>query len=199
MKKFALAAVLILILFAGCAKVPATDVNKRCYDTFSAMESYRAEVKVTAFSNTNKTEYSAVQFYKSPEKMRTETAELVTVVKDRSMFVKNTASGQIVRAEQLPATDVDYMYLQNVISAYYQSEQTTAAMQKDKKEEILTLTVETGLSNPYKTEAQPKIRADDMMPLSLEIRGKDGKTHTFIEYTAFEMNKEIADELFNIQ
>lgn len=199
MKKIAFFAIMLLIFLAGCGKMPTADVNKRCYDTFSTMESYRAEMKVTAHSNTNKTEYNAVQFYKSPGKMRTETAELVTVVNDRSMCVKNLASGQIVRAEQLPASDVDYMYLQNVISAYYQGEQTTAAMQKEKKDEILTLTVDTGLSNPYKTRAELKIRAEDMMPLSLEIKGKDGKTHTYIEYTVFEMNKDIAEELFNIQ
>ena len=110
---------------------------------------------------------------------------------------ENAASGQIVRAEQLPKTDVDYMFLQNVISAYYQGEETTAAMDSEKSEEILTLTVETGLSNPYKAVAELKIRAEDMMPLSLEIKGRDGKTYTEIEYLSFKINEDIPDEIFN--
>ena len=198
MKRMLVMGMVVAIVLSGCGKAPTADVNKRCYEIFSGMTSYGADIKVTSYSNSNTTEYTAVQYYKAPGKMRTETRELISVVKDRSMCVKNAASGQIVRAEQLPASDVDYMYLHNVISAYYQGEQTTAVMQKDKKDEVLTLTVETGLANPYKAEAEVKIRAVDMMPISLEIRGKDGKTYTRIEYVSFEINKEVADEIFDV-
>ena len=197
MKKTALAMVLLVCLLCGCGKMPTADVNKRCYDTFSGMTSFMAEIRVTSNSNNNSTEYTATQYYKSPDRMRTESQELITVVNDRSMCVKNAATGQIVRAEQLPATDVDYMFLQNVISAYYQGEETTAAMESGDETEILTLTAETGLSNPYKAVAELKIRAADMMPLSLEIKGRDGKTYTEIEYLSFEINKDISDEIFN--
>ncbi len=197
MKKIFLSVILFLFLLCGCSAVPPADVNKRCYDTFSNMTSFGAEIKVISHSNSNSTEYTAMQYYKAPDKMRTESQELVTVVSGRSMCVKNSATGQIVRAEQLPATDVDYMFLQNVISAYYQGEATTAAMKSEDSSEIPTLTAETGLSNPYKAVAELKIRAEDMMPLSLEIKGRDGKTYTEIEYLSFEINKDIADELFN--
>lgn len=197
MKKIISAIFLMGFLLCGCSKLPTMDINKRCYETFSNMKSFSAEIKVTANSNTNSTEYSAVQYYKSPDKMRTESQDLVSIVNGRSMCVKNAASGQIVRAEQLPKTDVDYMFLQNVISAYYQGEETTAAMDSEKSEEILTLTVETGLSNPYKAVAELKIRAEDMMPLSLEIKGRDGKTYTEIEYLSFKINEDIPDEIFN--
>ncbi len=197
MKKIIPAVLLTLFLFCGCSKLPTMDVNKRCYETFADMTSFTAEIKVTANSNTNSTEYTAVQYYKSPDKMRTESQDLISVVNGRSMCVKNAASGQIVRAEQLPKTDVDYMFLHNVISAYYQGEETTAAMDSEKNEEILTLTVETGLSNPYKAVAELKISAEDMMPLSLEIKGRDGKTYTEIEYLSFKINEDIPNEIFN--
>lgn len=197
MKKMVLPILLTVYLFCGCGKLPTADVNKRCYDTFSNMSSFAAEIKVTSHSNSNSSEYTAVQYYKYPDKMRTESQELVTVVNNGSMCVKNALTGQIVRAEQLPKTDVDYMFLQNVISAYYQGEETTAAMESGEDAEILTLTVETGLSNPYKSVAELKIRASDMIPLSLEIKGRDGKTYTEIEYLSFEINKDISDEIFN--
>ena len=129
--------------------------------------------------------------------MRSESQDLITIVTGRSMCVKNAATGQIVRAEQLPASNVDYMFLQNVISTYYQGEETTAAMESEKEAQVLTLEVETGLANPYKAIAEVKIRADDMMPISLEIKGRDGKTYTLIEYLSFEINKDVADEIFN--
>lgn len=197
MKKILFSVVLLVYLLCGCSKTPSADVNKRCYDTFSNMTSFSAEIKVTSHSNTNSTEYTAVQYYKAPDKMRTESQELISIVNDRSMCVKNAVSGQIVRAEQLPKTDVDFMFLQNVISAYYQGEATTAAMQSGGEAEILTLTAETGLSNPYKAVAELNIRAEDMMPVSLEIKGRDGKTYTEIEYLSFEINKDISDEIFN--
>lgn len=197
MKKIFLVLTVCVFIFTGCGKLPTIDVNKRCYETFSGMTSFRAEINVTSYSNTNTTEYQAVQFFKAPDKMRTESQELVSIVTGRSMCVKNAESGQIVRAEHLPAGDIDYMFLQNVISAYYQGEAATAAMKEEKNEEILTLTAETGLSNPYKAVAEVKIRAEDMMPLSLEIKGRDGKTYTEIEYISFEINKEISDEIFN--
>lgn len=197
MKKTVLAILLTASLFCGCGKLPTADVNKRCYDTFSNMTSFTAEIKVTSHSNSNSSGYTAVQYYKSPDKMRTESQDLVTVVNSGSMCVKNALTGQIIRAEQLPKTDVDYMFLQNVISAYYQGEETTAAMESGDDTEVLTLTAETGLSNPYKAVAELKIRAADMMPLSLEIKGRDGKTYTEIEYLSFEINKDISDEIFN--
>lgn len=197
MKRIILTTVLIALMLCGCSKMPTADVNKRCYETFSGMTSFVAEVKVTSYSNTNSTEYTATQYFKSPDKMRSESQDLVTIVTGRSMCVKNAATGQIVRAEQLPASNVDYMFLQNVISAYYQGEETTAAMESEKESQVLTLAVETGLANPYKAIAEVKIRADDMMPISLEIKGRDGKTYTLIEYLSFEINKDVADEIFN--
>lgn len=197
MKKIICLFVFMGMILSGCGKLPSADVNKRCYDTFSNMTSFSAEIKVTSYSNTNSTEYTALQYYKAPDKMRTESNELVTVINSRSMCVKNATSGQVIRAEQLPASDVDYMFLQNVISAYYQGEETTAAMESEKKSEVLTLTAQTGLSNPYKAVAELKIRAVDMMPLTLSIKGRDGKTYTEIEYVSFEINKDISDEIFN--
>ena len=197
MKKVLLTCVLLMTLLCGCTKLPTADVNKRCYDTFSNMTSFSAEIKVTSYSNTNTTDYTATQYYKAPDKMRSESQELISIVSGRSMCVKNAISGQIVRAEQLPKNDVDYMFLQNVVAAYYQGEETTAAMESEKSLEILTLTVETGLSNPYKAVAELKIRAEDMMPITLEIKGRDGKTYTEIEYLSFNINEEISDEIFN--
>lgn len=197
MKKILSVVLLSVCLFCGCSKLPTMDVNKRCYETFSNMTSFSAEIKVTSNSNTNSTEYTAAQYYKSPDKMRTQSQDLVSIVNGRSMCVKNAASGQIIRAEQLPKTDVDYMFLQNVVSAYYQGEKATAAMDSEDSEEILTLTAETGLSNPYKAVAELKIRSEDMMPLSLEIKGRDGKTYTEIEYLSFKINEDIPDEIFN--
>lgn len=197
MKKIFCVVFFAVFLLSGCSKLPTMDVNKRCYETFSNMTSFSAEIKVTGNSNTNTTEYTATQYYKAPDKMRTESQDLVSIINGRSMCVKNAASGQIIRAEQLPGTDVDYMFLQNVVSAYYQGEEATAAMDSEKSDEILTLTVETGLSNPYKAVAELKIRADDMMPISLEIKGRDGKTYTEIEYLSFNINEDVPDEIFN--
>ena len=197
MKKTVSILTVVLFLLCGCSKLPTADVNKRCYETFRDMTSFTAEIKVVSHSNSNSTEYTAVQYYKSPDKMRTESQDLISIVNDRSMCVKNAASGQIVRAEQLPKTDVDYMFLQNVISAYYQGEETTAAMESESSEQVLTLAVQTGLSNPYKAEAELKIRSEDMMPLTLEIKGRDGKTYIEIEYLSFKINEDISDEIFS--
>ena len=92
MKKTIPVVLLTLFLFCGCSKLPTMDVNKRCYETFSNMTSFTAEIKVTANSNTNSTEYTAVQYYKSPDRMRTESQDLISVVNGRSMCVKNAAS-----------------------------------------------------------------------------------------------------------
>ena len=197
MKKIFLSCILLATVLCGCTKLPTADVNKRCYETFSNMTSFSAEIKVTSHSNTNSTDYTATQYFKAPDKMRSESQELISIVSGRSMCVKNAISGQIVRAEQLPKNDVDYMFLQNVVAAYYQGEETTAAMESEKSSEVLTLTVETGLSNPYKAVAELKIRAEDMMPLTLEIKGRDGKTYTEIEYLSFNINQDISDEIFN--
>ncbi len=198
MKKVFILFVILAALLCGCKSFhPTPDINKRCYDTYTSMSSYKAEIKVTSFSNTNTTEYTATQYYKSPDMMRTESAELISIVNDRSMCVKNALSGQTVKASQLPKTDIDYMFVQNVMEKYYQGEAATAAV-KGKGPEILTITVETGLSNPYKAVAEMKIETKDMTPVSLEIKGKDGNTYTKIEYVSFEFNPQLSDEIFKV-
>lgn len=198
MKKLIIPCLLVLLI-SGCGKIaPQLDVNKKIYNTFSNMQGYEAVLKVNTVSNTNNNTFDTKQYYKYPDKMRSETDGVVTIMEGGRATVQNTAVGQPLKIEQIPSDESDYMFLQNFFAAYYRNEETSAVVNSDKSN-IITLQVDTGLSNPYRSSAELKMDTGTMKPISMELKGKDGKTYVKIEYVSFQINQNLGDSLFQIE
>ena len=94
MKKLIIPCLLVLLI-SGCGKIaPQLDVNKKIYNTFSNMQGYEAVLKVNTVSNTNNNTFDTKQYYKYPDKMRSETDGVVTIMEGGRATVQNTAVGQ---------------------------------------------------------------------------------------------------------
>ena len=197
MKKIILP-VILMIVFAACSVVrPELDTSKRIYNTFAGMQSYSAIVRLTTYSNNNTNTYEIKQYYKSPDKMRSESGGVITVINGESAIIKGSGTSSAFKLERLGVEDGDFMFLQNFFEAYYRGEDTAASVSADNSE-LVTLSVDTGLSNQYKAEARLVLDTAQMKPLCLEIKGRDGKTYSKLEYTEFKINPELGDELFQI-
>ena len=114
-----------------------------------------------------------------------------------SAIIKGSGTSSAFKLERLGVEDGDFMFLQNFFEAYYRGEDTAASVSADNSE-LVTLSVDTGLSNQYKAEARLVLDTAQMKPLCLEIKGRDGKTYSKLEYTEFKINPELGDELFRI-
>ena len=91
MKKLIIPCLLVLLI-SGCGKIaPQLDVNKKIYNTFSNMQGYEAVLKVNTVSNTNNNTFDTKQYYKYPDKMRSETDGVVTIMEGGRATVQNTA------------------------------------------------------------------------------------------------------------
>ncbi|MBR2877727.1 MAG: outer membrane lipoprotein carrier protein LolA [Clostridia bacterium] len=197
MKKIILPVILMMVLSACAGVHPELDTSRKIYNTFAGMQSYSAIVRLTAYSNNNTNTYEMKQYYKSPDKMRSESGGVITVINGDSAMVKGSGTSSPFKLERLNVDEGDFMFLQNFFEAYYQGELTTASVSSD-DDRLVTLTVDTGLANQYKTQAKLVIDSEKMMPVSLEIKGSDGKTYSKLEYTEFKINPELGDELFRI-
>ncbi len=197
MKKAIIPLMIITLFLSGCNKpiVPQLDTSKKIYNTFSNMQGYEAVIKLSVFSNNTNNTYDIQQYYKYPDKMRSETGSIVTVVNGDNVAVKNAQATAPLMLQQL-SEENDYMFLNNFFAAYYKNEETTASVASDNSN-IVKLEMDTGLSNPYKSTARLTVNTDNMQPLSMEILGKDGKAYIKIEYLSFKIT-DVADDLFVI-
>ncbi|MBR2471500.1 MAG: hypothetical protein IKB55_02335 [Clostridia bacterium] len=197
MKKIILPVILMMLLTACQAVRPELDTSRKIYNTFAGMQGYSAIVHLTTYSNNNSNTYEMKQYYKSPDKMRSETGGVITVINGDSAMVKGSGTSSPFKLERLNIDEGDFMFLQNFFEAYYRNELTEASVSAD-DDRLVTLSVDTGLSNQYKARAQLVLDTVKMQPVSLEIKGSDGKTYSKIEYTEFKINPELGDELFQI-
>ncbi len=197
MKKIILPVILMIALAACSAVRPQLDTSKKIYNTFAGMQSYSAIVQLTTYSNNNTNTYEMKQYYKSPDKMRTESGGVITVINGDGATVRGNGTSSPLKIERLNAMEGDFMFLQNFFEVYYRNENTAASVSSDNSE-LVTLSVDTGLSNQYKAEARLILDTEQMKPVSLEIKGRDGKTYSKIEYTDFKINPELGEELFEI-
>ncbi len=197
MKKIILPVILMIVCSACSVMRPELDTSKRIYNTFAGMQSYSAIVRLTTYSNNNTNTYEMKQYYKSPDKMRSESGGVITVINGDFAIVKGNGTSSPFKLERLDIDEGDFMFLQNFFEAYYRNEDVTASVSSS-DDEVVTLTVDTGLSNHYKAEAKLMLDTVQMKPLCLEIKGRDGKTYSKIEYTEFKINPELGDELFQI-
>ena len=199
MKKALIPLMIMMLILGGCSKpaMPQLDTSKRIYNTFAGMQSYSAIVRLTTYSNNNTNTYEMKQYYKTPDKMRSESGGVITVINGERATIKGNGASSPLKMERLGVEDSDFMFLQNFFEAYYRNEDTVASVSADDSE-LVTLSVDTGLSNQYKAEAKLVLDTAQMKPVSLEIKGRDGKTYSKIEYTEFKINPELGDELFEI-
>ncbi len=197
MKKIILPLILMMLLTACSGVSPQLDVSKKIYNTFAGMQSYSAIIQLTTYSNNNTNTYEIKQYYKTPNKMRSESGGVITVISDQNAVIRSENASSPLKMERLGVEDSDYMFLQNFFAAYYRNEDTAASVSNDNSN-IVSLNVDTGLSNKYKAQAQLILNTATMKPISLTIKGKDGKTYSKLEYTEFKINPELGDELFEI-
>ncbi len=197
MKKVLILPMIMSLMLCGCSKplMPQLDTSKRIYDTFFNMPGYEAEIKLSVFSNNTNNVYTIKQYYKYPDKLRSEASELITIVNGTSAGAYNAKADAPLILQQLGGEE-DYMFLNSFFSAYYQNEETTASVSAEDSC-LVTLEAQTGLSNPYKASLRLVINTHTMEPLTLEILGKDGKVYTNIQYLSFKIT-DPPDELFVI-
>ena len=200
MKKTAVFVLIIAIslVFCSCGAITAPkDVNERIYSKFSDMKSYRAEVKITAFSNKNRNTYDAVQYFSFPDKMRTESGEIVTVINGQTSVLTNPDGENPIKISQTADGGRDFMFLHTFFDAYYNGTSSESQLGGENGETV-TLSVETGLENPYRKTAELTLDKKSLQPLFLELK-TDGDVSLRIDYIDFKFNDEPDGSLFEIQ
>ena len=199
MKKIVLVAIAVAVslVFCSCGSVTAPrDVGQRIYSRFSEMKSYRAQIKITAYSNKSQNTYDAVQYFKFPGKMRSESGDIVTVVNGQTAALTNPQGENPLKISQIADEGRDFMFLQTFFDAYYNGTSSNSRMSGENGDTV-TLAVNTGTDNPYRQDAELTLDCKSLQPLFLELK-TDGDVSVRIDYIDFNLNEEIDDLLFEI-
>ncbi len=188
----------ISLVFCSCGAITAPkDVNERVYSRFSGMKSYCAQVKISTSSNKNKNTYDAVQYFKFPDKMRTEASDIVTVINGQTAVLTNLSGENVVKISQTPENSKDFMFLHTFFDAYYNGTSAESYLSGDDGSTVV-LSVKTGIDNPYRQQAELTLDSKSLQPLFLELK-TDGDVSLRIDYIDFKLNNEPDDSLFEIQ
>lgn len=197
MKKTVFFVLAVCLVLCSCGKsLVGKDISDRVYSKFAEMKSYRAEVKITTFSNKSQNTYEGVQNYKFPGKMRSESGDIVTVVNGQTAMITNPQGENPIKLPQIADEGKDFMFLHTFFDAYYNG-MATDMRKTDEKGGQVTLCAKTGLDNPYKQYAELTLDEKTLTPLFFEIK-YDGKVSVRIDYTNFELNNNPDDLLFEI-
>lgn len=197
---------MIMLAFSGCSNMKISyDVYERLYQAYNSMVSYEAEVEVTSFSNHSKNVYVAKQYFKDPDKMRSDvlspqTVEGVqTVINgDRAQILQPGSGGNLTLSE-LKNGDSNFLFLNTFFSLYYKSENTSVGVNNTAEGGMIVLETETGLSNPYRSNMRLKVSSKTLNPVQMDILGKDGEVYMTVIYKSFTPNQSIDDSLFEIK
>ena len=194
---------MIICLFTGCGEMKGYNVYEKVYSTYKNMASYAAEVEVTSYSNNSENKYSLTQYYKSPDKQRSEyTAE----VGGSNVTVINGNDGKLITGDTMAEIELDeaavkeknYLMLNTFFEIYYSSEETAVTTSGNDNSGNIKLSAETGSSNPYRKKIELIIDSKTIKPVKMTVYDDKNKPSLCIEYVSFELNKNIDDAIFSV-
>ena len=197
---------MIMLAFSGCSNIKISyDVYERLYQAYNSMSSYEAEVEVTSFSNHSQNIYVAKQYFKEPDKMRSDIISpqavegVQTVINGERAQILQPGSGGNLTLAELKNGDSNFLFLNTFFSLYYKSESTSVSVSNTEDGEMIVMETETGLSNPYRNSMRLKISSKTLNPIQLDILGKDGEVYMTVVYKSFTPNQPLEDSLFEIK
>ena len=207
MKKISKTALVLMItfLFTGCSEINTYNAYENLYNCYSNMHAYKAEVAVTSYSNNSENKYTLMQYYKAPNKQRT---EYVSEKGGSNITVINGENGKIISDYStvpfiLSSSDIeekDYLMLSTFFDIYYASEETSVKVSAkktgDDKNGKITLSAETGSDNPYKKTVELVVNTSTLDPIKMTVKDEKGKPSLCVEYLTFELNPQIEDSIF---
>lgn len=197
--------VVVCVIFTGCKGLRP----KRGYDEVSrkliALKDYTCDVKMRVTNNRSTMEYQLKQYYKSPDKYKTEVLapkELegqVTIFNGSSSYIYHPRIDQYLVTEDFSGSVEYNSFIGSFINHIKKSEGIKVSSEKEGEKELFTL--EFGIPEPNKYMSIEKLWLDPeaIVPVKAEIYGNDGKTNVEIYYYNFVCNPGLKDGDFEIK
>ncbi len=203
MKKFRkiLPVLMITFLISGCGKIAEYNIYESLYNCYTGMYSYKADVTVTSFSNNSENKYTLTQYYKAPEMKR---IEYVSENGGSNVTLINGEHGKIISdyttepyvLSNLDVEEKDFLMLNTFFDIYYSSEETSVKTSGGKKSGEITLSAETGISNPYKQTIELVVDSHTLNPIKMTVKNDKNKPTLCVEYINFQLNPQLEDTIF---
>ncbi len=192
---------IFITLFCSCSSVKKYNVYESLYNCYKNMHSFKAEVKVTAFSNNSQNKYTLIQMYKSPDKSRSEYVtesgnKNITIIDGEVGKITSEYAGESVMLNQIDIDEKDYLMLNTFFDIYYSSEETSVKTSGGNNNGKVLLTANTGSSNPYRQKVELLVDSESLNPIELKIFDVNGKIRLKVEYISFELNPTLSDDIF---
>ena len=200
-KKMSVVLMITALVFSACSRADNYNVYEKVYNCYNGMHAFRAEVAVTSYSNNSENKYTLTQYYKAPDKKRSEyVSEVggsnVTVINGNKGKIFSDYSSAPVELDIGHIEEKDYLMLSTFFDIYYSSEETSVKTSGGENKGSITLYAETGSNNPYRKNVELVIDTKTLNPVKMTVLDTNGKPAICVEYLKFELNPQIEDSIF---
>ena len=204
-KLFVLALMISLCMLSACGRSYINDRDMDIYEKihryYSEMESYSADLKVTAYSNKTENTYTATQKTVGNDKFhvtfRSDNGILVTTVVngDKTKTLTDESDYSITVPTK---DDAGFLFVNRFFSRYYASEDTALFVGSRTQGNVTVLETELSENNPRFSRAKLTVDNKTLTPVKIELTDPGGNPVITGEFTAFRYNDTIEEGIFSI-
>lgn len=196
-----------MITLCACGqKEDGTEIYTKIYEKYKDIQSYQCKMTMNVTSNKTVRNYTLQQYYKTPDKYKVEFMEpeeikgMTMVYKDQGITTIHPAiQGKFTLSDFTLMNEPSYMFLPDFFKTYYKSEETSVTVAKTEDSRNTILKTEIPGNNSYRFNQGLWIDNETLLPKKMEVYDAENKPVLSITYHEIEFNREIKDEIFDIE
>ena len=197
LKKSIIALVIILMtMLVSCGKNSHGDYSK-IYERYSHIESYSAQIKVTAFTDGEKTVYTANQSYLAPKMYRLDyTSDImkgISCVLNGGRLYYRDAEENMTEFKGYIPHEKYYIFINDFFERYCKTEDAKS----QQKGNYTVLTLKENNDNPHRAYMQVFIDKNSI-PKKLLTYNEKGEIAIEVEFLKFNMDEKLSKKDFEL-
>ncbi|MFV0520715.1 MAG: hypothetical protein ACK5LY_10660 [Lachnospirales bacterium] len=204
LKKIAFTIVLVFTL-TSCSNFLKNSNDKNMIDKYLDLSTYEAEANITYISNTEQSTFTTVQQANIDGRYRIEVilpenvAGSITVNDGNQIYQFNERISKDIYISKSENRERSELFLTSFVNNYKNSDDVTVTVGTFKDSLYTVLDAKINSDHPLISSEKLWINNETQLPEKLVIYDKDNAESIIIEYTTFEYNKKLDENLFNVQ
>ncbi|MCG8539601.1 MAG: outer-membrane lipoprotein carrier protein LolA [Clostridia bacterium] len=197
--------ILMIVLLTGCVEKTDEEIFYRAQKKIVSLDTYRAKAKIRVYGNKAPEEYFVQQWFKAPDKYRTEVEEpedvkgKITIYNGKKAWICQPRIGQEWLMEDFSNSVEQKMFLGYFIDNFLNTENPRLTRETFEDEDYILIETDIPGNHPYFNKKRLWFDIKKYYPHKLEVLDKDDNIRIDVKYVDFIYNEDIDDEIFTIK
>lgn len=194
--------IIVSVLFVSCKKPTNDDIYYRINQKFTKLKSYSCTAKITIKGNKSPKEYTATQFYISPDKYYIEYIEpkeskgFKVIYNGKNLRIDHSKINKTFKIDNYIRTDKRDMFIGYFLKFFITNEDSSYQIKNYNSKKYLVLKAFLPTDNKYRSIQELWIDMNNYKPYKLITFDNKNNKNVEVLYEDFEFNIDIDEELF---